>query len=127
MAGPRPNRKEVINIKDLKLIQEMIKSYQDGAQGASLGLELSGKPDDWKRGFNHAFECVDAIFKEYFVGAEKECLALIDELIDDSYWMLRNFAKNQPESFYIDDRVSIKDEKKIYEAVKRLVEIRQKI
>lgn len=57
--------------------------------------------------------------------SEQECLILINELIPQSYWMLNHFAKEQPEVFYIDDRVMIKNRRKIYAVVNRLAEIRR--
>jgi len=119
--------KEVINIIDLKFIQEKIKNYKDGALGTSLGVDMSGHSEVWKKGFAYAIETIEGLIKEYLVEAEKETLDLIDELIPDDYWMLRNFAKEQPKDFYIDDRVSIKNKKKIYEAVGRLADIRRSL
>lgn len=117
----------MIKIKDVKFIQEKIKNYYDGAMGASPGLDLSGQSEDWKKGYVHAFETVEDLIKEYLAAVEKETVELIDELISDDYWMLRNFAKTQPEDFYIDDRVSIKNKAKIYAAVKRLADIRREL
>lgn len=59
---------------------------------------------------------------------EPECLVLIDELIPcDNYSFLNRFAKDQPDVFYIDDRVKIKNKRKIYAVVNRLWQIRKLI
>lgn len=59
------------------------------------------------------------------IKTEEECCLVIDELFPFGYSMLKSFAKGQPDKFYLDDRVQIKDKRKIYAIVGRLEQIRK--
>ncbi len=56
---------------------------------------------------------------------ELDCLTMLDGLFPFGMSMLRDFAKGQPDKFYIDDRVRIKNKKHIYAVVARLAAIRE--
>jgi len=49
-------------MEDLKIVQAILKVYKDGLL---LDVDLTGRSEDWLKGFFHAFEKVDSIFEDY--------------------------------------------------------------
>jgi len=58
---------------------------------------------------------------------EGECHAVLEELFHHNLSILKEFAKNQPERFFIDDRTQVRNKTKILLVVARLLEIKDKV